>query len=137
MGRRLRLSRFPSRLGVECSGLILEETEMLGRMSLAALLFSIGGAAAAQDDASVTLGRELLETYCTACHNIEAAGDSPHEEAPPFRVLHERYELDWLEEGLVEGLVSGHPDMPEFEFDPVQAQSIVAYIKSLNAEDAQ
>ena len=63
MGRRLRLSRFPSRLGVECSGLILEETEMLGRMSLAALLFSIGGAAAAQDDASVALGRELLETY--------------------------------------------------------------------------
>jgi len=76
-------------------------------------------------------GRELLGLYCADCHAIEAAGDSPHAEAPPFRELHLRYDVGDLSEALVEGLVSGHPDMPEFEFDPVQAEAIIAYLKSL------
>ena len=59
------------------------------------------------------------------------AGASPHAEAPPFRTLHERYDVGDLEEALVEGLVSGHPDMPEFEFEPEQAEAIVAYLRSL------
>ena len=108
---------------------------MLRRFGFAvALLFTISGGAVAQGDATtdqLALGRELVEVYCGACHSIEADGDSPHAQAPPFRDLHERYDVDWLEEGLVEGLVSGHPDMPEFEFDPDQAQAIIAYIKSL------
>lgn len=104
---------------------------MVIRLSLFAIAFA-GFAVpgfAAEDNAP--LGRELVETYCGACHNIEATGDSPHEAAPPFRTVHERYDVEWLSEGLVEGLVSGHPDMPEFEFDPIQAEAIVAYIKSL------
>lgn len=110
---------------------------MLRRFGIAALLLSLASGVAAQGDPAddpVVLGRELVETYCAACHNIEVDGDSPHDQAPPFRELHERYELEWLEEGLVEGLVSGHPDMPEFEFDPDQAQSIIAYLKTLTPQ---
>jgi len=108
---------------------------MVGRFICIALLLSglTAPALAQNTDPAVdlTVGRELVVTYCESCHNIEPAGDSPHDQAPPFHTLHERYDLDWLSEGLVEGLVSGHPDMPEFEFDPIQAESIVAYLKSL------
>lgn len=88
------------------------------------------GAALAADDAAIE-GRALVEVYCATCHAIGPTGESPHPQAPPFRTLHERYDVEYLAEGLVEGLVSGHPDMPEFEFDPPQAAAIVAYLKSL------
>lgn len=52
-------------------------------------------------------------------------------EAPPFRLLHERYDVELLEGALVEGLVTGHPAMPEFEFDPTQARAIIDYLTSL------
>jgi cytochrome c len=109
---------------------IAREAPLIIRIVLAALCLSLVAPALAEDD-PITVGRELIETYCSGCHNIETVGDSPHEGAPPFRTLHERYDLDWLEEGLVEGLVSGHPDMPEFEFDPRQAEAIVSYLKAL------
>ena len=80
---------------------------------------------------ALQLGRSLLESYCSSCHAIGPEGESPHPEAPPFRTLHDRYDVGDLEEALVEGLVSGHPDMPEFEFDPDQAAAIVAYLRSL------
>jgi mono/diheme cytochrome c family protein len=83
------------------------------------------------EDTMVRDGRQLAETYCSVCHSLDPAGASPHPEAPPFRTLHERYDVDWLAEALVEGLVSGHPDMPEFEFDPLQAEAIIVYLKSL------
>lgn len=104
---------------------------MAGRILCAALLLAGLVLPAVAEDLDIAVGRELVELYCAACHSIEVAGDSPHELAPAFRTLHERYDVEWLSEALVEGLVSGHPDMPEFEFDPQQAEGIVAYLKSL------
>lgn len=103
---------------------------MIIRIVLAVLCLSWVVPALGQDD-PIAVGRVLIETYCSGCHNVETIGDSLYEGAPPFRTLHDRYDLDWLEEGLVEGLVSGHPDMPEFEFDPPQAEAIVSYLKAL------
>lgn len=88
-------------------------------------------ARAATDNAAVAAGAALLEANCGGCHAIGATGPSPHDEAPPFRELHQRYDVEDLTEALVEGLVSGHPDMPEFKFDPDQANAIVRYLKSL------
>lgn len=76
-------------------------------------------------------GRALVLTYCADCHAIDPSGDSPFAEAPPFRTLGERYDVSLLEEALVEGLVSAHEAMPEFEFDPDQASAIIAYLESL------
>jgi mono/diheme cytochrome c family protein len=115
------------RLGAVC---IAREAPLIIRIVLAALCLSLVAPALAEDD-PIAVGRVLIETYCSGCHSIETIGDSPYEGAPPFRSLHDRYDLDWLEEGLVEGLVSGHPDMPEFEFDPLQAEAIVSYLKAL------
>ncbi|MEQ1901283.1 MAG: cytochrome c [Devosia sp.] len=79
----------------------------------------------------IEAGKVLVSAYCGGCHAIGREGESAHLQAPPFRQLHERYDVELLSEALVEGLVSGHPDMPEFEFDPDQAAAIVAYLKSL------
>lgn len=58
-------------------------------------------------------------------------GQSPLREAPPFRDLHRRYPVEDLGEALAEGIRTGHPAMPEFRFDPDQAQDLIAYLKSL------
>lgn len=62
---------------------------------------------------------------------MERVGESPLPAAPPFRTLHQRYPVESLEESLAEGIVTGHPDMPEFRFDPSQVGDVIAYLKSL------
>jgi mono/diheme cytochrome c family protein len=88
-------------------------------------------AALAGGPTSVDLGRELAELNCTACHNIEITGDSPLPEAPPFRTIPSKYDPSQLEEAFVEGIVVGHPAMPEWEMTPEQAAALAEYIASL------
>jgi cytochrome c len=45
--------------------------------------------------------------------------------------LGKRYPIEFLEEALGEGIISGHPDMPTFEFAPADVGAIVAYLKSI------
>ena len=84
---------------------------------------------AAADGTEEGLG--LVEMYCSDCHAIGRTGSSKLAGAPPFRELHLRYDVEFLSEALVEGIVTAHPDMPEFEFEPEQAEAIVRYLKSL------
>jgi cytochrome c len=76
-------------------------------------------------------GEALLSRHCAMCHAIGPAGTSPHAAAPPFRILGQRYPLDSLEEALGEGLLSGHPDMPEFRFAPRDVGAIIRYLQSI------
>ena len=76
-------------------------------------------------------GLVIVRTNCSRCHAIGKIGDSTLPIAPPFRTLHERYPVDDLQEPLAEGIVTGHPTMPEFRFDPGQVGDIIAYLKSL------
>jgi cytochrome c len=76
-------------------------------------------------------GLVIVRTNCSRCHAIGKIGDSPLPIAPPFRTLHQRYPVDDLQEPLAEGIVTGHPTMPEFRFDPGQVGDIIAYLKSL------
>jgi mono/diheme cytochrome c family protein len=76
-------------------------------------------------------GLVIVRTNCSRCHAVGKAGDSPLPIAPPFRTLHERYPVEDLQEPLAEGIVTGHPTMPEFRFDPGQVGDIIAYLKSL------
>ena len=80
---------------------------------------------------SAQRGLVIVRTNCSRCHAIGKVGDSPLPIAPPFRTLHERYRVEDLEEPLAEGIVTGHPTMPEFRFDPGQVGDIIAYLKSL------
>jgi len=76
-------------------------------------------------------GRELAATYCAGCHAIGAAGASTHPASPPFRTLSQNYPIASLEEAFAEGVLSGHPDMPEFVFEPQQIDDLIAYIESV------
>ena len=77
-------------------------------------------------------GLAFAQANCSRCHAIGRSGASPFAPAPPFRTLHLRYPIEDLEEPLAEGIVTGHPAMPEFQLDPGQVGDIIAYLKSLS-----
>jgi mono/diheme cytochrome c family protein len=99
--------------------------------AVAAISSFIAGAALADEADLVARGKSLLAANCARCHAIEADGKSPHPEALPFREVVLRYPPEQLAEALAEGIMSGHPDMPEFTFEPVEIEAIVAYLASL------
>ena len=81
--------------------------------------------------ANVEQGKRLALTYCARCHAIDKVSPSPLTIAPPFRTLHERYPVGMLEESLAEGIVTGHPTMPQFRFDGDQVGDFIAFLKTL------
>ncbi|WP_430911544.1 c-type cytochrome [Methylobacterium sp. sgz302541] len=105
-------------------------TVMAGALALLPLLHV---APAAAWDRKVERGRTLTRAQCARCHAVGRTGTSPLRQAPPFRTLHERYPVENLEEALTEGIRTGHPSMPEFRFDPDEAEAIIAYLKSLES----
>lgn len=103
---------------------------IFARSTIIALAFIIMESSAASA-ASVEQGRRLAIVYCMKCHAIDKVSPSPLRIAPPFRTLHERYPVETLQEALAEGIVTGHPSMPEFRFDPDQINDFLSFLKSL------
>lgn len=101
----------------------------------ASVLGSAASSQAAAEPGVVQRGRALVESNCAACHAVGRSGDSPNREAPPFRRLGERYDIDALGEGLAEGLSVGHGPMPEWRFDPNDVAAILAYLKDIQARE--
>lgn len=88
-------------------------------------------ATAAEDMTTLHRGEALLTRNCARCHAIGSVGESRHPQAPLFRALADRYPVESLEEALGEGIISGHPDMPEFRFSGEDVGAIVTYLKSI------
>ncbi len=82
----------------------------------------------------VNKGKVLVEQNCSRCHAIGKEGDSPHPQAPPLRTLSRKYPIEDLAESLAEGIVSGHPDMPVFVFNPHAVEAIIQYLQSIQIE---
>lgn len=80
---------------------------------------------------SAERGVVIARTYCSRCHSIDKLSPSPLAIAPPFRDLKKRYPLDSLAESLAEGIVTGHPTMPEYRFEPDQVGDLIAFLKTL------
>ncbi len=80
---------------------------------------------------NVEQGRRLARVYCARCHAIDKVSPSPLAIAPPFRTLHQRYPVETLQEALAEGIVTGHPSMPEFRFEPDQINDFLVFLKTL------
>ena len=95
------------------------------------LCLIIPSAAAAQMSPSEQRGQTFIRANCSTCHAIDKMSASPLKIAPPFRELHRRYPVENLEEALVEGIRTGHVNMPEFRLDAGQASDVIAYLKSL------
>jgi len=99
----------------------------------AVLLLAAPGAGAATAD-DLERGRAILAENCSRCHATGTEGNSPLPAAPAFRQLGEHYPVADLAEALAEGIVTGHPAMPEFTFEPDEIDAIIAYLQSLQPE---
>lgn len=104
-------------------------------MKIAAIIVAAGfgvmtmGQASAADDPK--LGEKLLTKDCGQCHAVGRTDASRNKDAPAFRTLGTRYPIDSLEEALGEGIMSGHPEMPEFKYAADDVGGIIAYLKSI------
>lgn len=86
---------------------------------------------AMSESESIALGRSLAARNCGMCHALDRTGASPNPQAPPFRALHERLDVEQLGEGLATGILTDHPAMPEFRFEPYEVVAIVRYLRSV------
>ncbi len=99
-----------------------------GSLLAGLLLFASNALSASQISEA---GMKIAAEKCGSCHAIAASGDSPHADAPPFRTLASRYPLSYLEEALAEGIVTGHPDMPEVMLAPEAIAALLDYLGSI------
>jgi cytochrome c len=104
---------------------------LMPALCLAMLLVAASGMPSKAETVDVEAGRELAERHCARCHGLGEHGESPHREAPPLRTFGDKWPLESLEEALVEGIVVGHPDMPELAFDPDEISNLLGYIATL------
>lgn len=90
------------------------------------------GVSAGQTAAAVRHGHEIAQRFCARCHAIGLNGKSPYPNAPPFRDIVAKGNAENLEEALGEGIIVGHPAMPQFQFKPRDVGALIAYLKSLS-----
>jgi len=104
---------------------------VVSRVLVGALVLLLPAGVALAETSEIGHGREIAEAYCGRCHSIARAGDSPVAKAPPFRTLGSRYPIEQLAEALAEGITTGHPDMPEFTFEPDDIGALLAFLEDL------
>lgn len=107
-------------------------------VAIAALLTTAALAASARAETQadfVAAGLALAKANCGRCHALGLDDASPHKDAPPFRLVAERYPSENLAEALAEGIVSGHPDMPVYVFRPDEIEAFLAYLDSLGPDE--
>ena len=100
-------------------------------LAIAGLLCLTHGSQA-QMAARVEAGKQIAQKFCARCHAIGLQRTSTCPGAPPFRVIVAKGNVENLKEALGEGIVAGHPAMPQFQFKPDDAGSLIAYLKSLS-----
>ena len=113
---------------------------MNSRLTLAAVVLGAAlaaGAAQAQTESEIQTakGRALVTRNCVQCHAVGRTDRSADPAAPPLRELHERYDVETLGEALAEGILTGHPAMPEFRFQPDEIVAIIRYLRSIQGKE--
>ena len=79
-------------------------------------------------------GRAIAQRECASCHALDRSTVSPRADAPPMRDLLARYDKDALANDLIEGIKLGHQDMPQFDFNVIAADALIAYLRSVQPE---
>jgi mono/diheme cytochrome c family protein len=104
----------------------------LSRLVLSTAVVLLMANAPASGQESVEQGRAIAVDRCSRCHAVGLDDVSRNAQAPQFRTLGARYPLESLAEALAEGIVTGHPDMPQFEFTPAEIGQFLDYLGDLN-----
>ncbi len=79
-------------------------------------------------------GEAMVENLCASCHAIKANDQSLHPDAPALRDLSKHLHLEDLRGPLTEGTITGHPDMPEWAFEPHHVDALLYYLERLQSE---
>ena len=103
----------------------------LGRSAALLLVWAVASLPVAAQSTQTERGQAIANKQCSRCHSIARAGNSPMGLAPPFRDLSKRYPIEMLGEALAEGIMTGHPAMPNFTFAPRDIDALLTYIDSL------
>ena len=120
---------------------------LLTRILIAALTLACAGCSAARTTesvpppfaaetptrAAVERGRVLTAARCQGCHAIGPTGASAPAAAPPLRDVANLYPPTQLQEAFGEGVMTGHPSMPQFEFEPREINDLIAYLETLRS----
>ena len=102
------------------------------RLSISALALTLlGTTAQAQTQDPARHGRQLVGKFCSQCHAVAPYGRGPNKNAPPFRTLGRKFDLDAFPGMLERGISSTHPDMPVFKFSPDDAHDVVVYLRGI------
>ena len=123
----------------DCTPLRTKANRFTSGLGVAALVWSIcvSTLVSAQldqpDRTTLQAGESIVTKLCASCHVVSAADQNSHPDAPDFRSLSQNYPVRQLEEALAEGIMTGHPDMPVFEFDIDEIEAIIAYLESIQA----
>lgn len=92
---------------------------------------SFGAGSAQAQTGQPQRGEAFAAANCARCHAIGRTGASPVAAAPVFRDIHRRYPVSQLAESLAEGIMTGHPAMPEFQLNQAQIADFLAYLATL------
>jgi cytochrome c len=110
-------------------------TQASARAGWAAIAIAAAGLgpvdpAAAQSSPAAQRGLTFVRVHCAQCHAIDAVSESPLTIAPAFRKLHLKFPVESLRRPLTEGIIVGHPTMPQFRLEPDQVGDVIAYLKT-------
>jgi mono/diheme cytochrome c family protein len=94
------------------------------------VMMLVGSVPATAQDDLVERGRIIADTYCGTCHATGATGASTLAAAPPLRSFKTLWPVENLAEALAEGIMVGHPGMPEIAMTPSEIDAFLAYLNS-------
>ena len=100
-------------------------------VTLAAIALCFSQPTHAQQSPAAQRGLTFVRAHCAQCHAIDQVSASELAIAPPFRTLHLKYPIEDLQRPLAEGIIAGHPTMPQFRLEPDQVTDVIAYLKTL------
>ncbi|RIJ25861.1 hypothetical protein D1224_01710 [Henriciella barbarensis] len=95
----------------------------------------VSQAEAMQANELVGQGEAIAETLCAGCHAIGLTGESQHAQAMPFREISWHYPVEVLAEPFGEGIMVGHPEMPQWQFEPEQIDALLAYLETVQVPE--
>jgi mono/diheme cytochrome c family protein len=95
-------------------------------------IFLYATAAVAAGPEEIEAGQKIAQGLCASCHAIGMRGKSPHPSAPPFRTIIAKGNIEGLRATLSEGMIAGHPHMPQLRFKPDEATAIISYLETLS-----
>ncbi len=101
------------------------------RVLMVIIALALAAVPAFSQRGNTQVGQRLVQANCASCHAVGRTGTSPLRIAPTLRELHKRYPVENLAEAFAEGIVTGHPSMPEFRLDATQINDLLAYLESL------